>query len=162
VSALFFSNLADPCLRYDCYGGTCTNERGVPRCICPTGRMGSRCQGDRTHALEPGERSLTCSFSLLSLKTIFVPCIHVPTTVNVYQKEEVDAVSAYIPTTATNVETVKATSTFVHGPRQRFHLVYRPNPCDNVHCNQGQCRDGLCECHSGYTGAFCDVPRKCF
>ena len=37
--------LVDPCLRYDCYGGTCTNDRGTPRCVCPAGRVGARCQG---------------------------------------------------------------------------------------------------------------------
>jgi hypothetical protein len=37
--------LVDVCLRYDCGGGTCTNDRGVARCICPTGRVGSHCQG---------------------------------------------------------------------------------------------------------------------
>jgi hypothetical protein len=42
----FFSNLVvDPCARYDCYGGSCTNDRGVARCVCPTGRAGNRCQG---------------------------------------------------------------------------------------------------------------------
>lgn len=39
-------------------------------------------------------------------------------------------------------------------------LVYRPNPCDNVYCGYGQCQEGICECHSGYTGARCDIPRK--
>lgn len=47
--------------------------------------------------------------------------------------------------------------------RQMFswscHLVHRPNPCDNVYCGSGQCREGICECHSGYTGARCDIPR---
>jgi hypothetical protein len=38
-------------------------------------------------------------------------------------------------------------------------LVYRPNPCDNVYCGFGQCRDGICECHSGYSGAQCDTAR---
>ena len=49
---MYFSSisfLADPCLRYDCYGGTCMNDRGSPRCICPTGRVGSRCQGTNGH-----------------------------------------------------------------------------------------------------------------
>ena len=39
-------------------------------------------------------------------------------------------------------------------------LVHRPNPCDNVYCGYGQCRDGICECQSGYTGTRCDIPRK--
>ena len=43
---IIFFNLADPCLRYECHGGTCTNDRGVARCVCPVGRAGSRCQGE--------------------------------------------------------------------------------------------------------------------
>jgi hypothetical protein len=40
--------------------------------------------------------------------------------------------------------------------------VYRPNPCDNIYCGYGQCREGLCECHGGYTGSHCDVaPDLC-
>jgi hypothetical protein len=38
-------------------------------------------------------------------------------------------------------------------------LVYRPNPCDNIYCGYGQCREGLCECHGGYSGSRCDVAR---
>jgi hypothetical protein len=40
------------------------------------------------------------------------------------------------------------------------HLVHRPKPCDNVYCGYGQCREGICECHGGYTGSRCDIPRK--
>jgi len=42
--------------------------------------------------------------------------------------------------------------------------VHRPNPCDNLYCGYGQCREGICECHGGYSGARCDVARKysCF
>jgi len=43
-SFLFFITV-DPCLRYDCGSGSCTNDRGVARCVCPTGRIGSHCQG---------------------------------------------------------------------------------------------------------------------
>ncbi|CAF4826814.1 unnamed protein product, partial [Rotaria socialis] len=38
---------------------------------------------------------------------------------------------------------------------REFH---RPNPCDNVHCNYGYCREGMCECNTGYSGPRCDIP----
>ena len=47
-----------------------------------------------------------------------------------------------------------------HRSIARIVVVHRPKPCDNVYCGYGQCRDGICECHSGYTGARCDIPRK--
>lgn len=41
-------------------------------------------------------------------------------------------------------------------------LVYRANPCDNIYCGYGQCQEGACICHGGYTGTRCDVARKSF
>ncbi len=76
------------CLRYDCGGGTCTNDRGVARCICPTGRVGSHCQGS---FIEIGE-TRSYLFFLFFFKTIFVQFIHVQTMDNVFRKDIVDVV----------------------------------------------------------------------
>jgi hypothetical protein len=94
----FVFHIADPCVRYDCYGGTCTNERGVPRCICSLGRTGSRCQGYSINAIEK-----QCIFMLnftFVFKTIFAHCIHVRTMVNVSLKEAVDVVFVHLHTMA--------------------------------------------------------------
>ncbi|CAF1532793.1 unnamed protein product, partial [Adineta ricciae] len=107
----------DPCLRYDCSGGTCTNDRGVPRCICPAGRVGSHCQED-VCAVYPCANNGQCVPEGNSRRCI---C-----------------------------------SAPYYGDDCRD--VHRPNPCDNVYCAYGQCREGICECHSGYTGARCDIP----
>ncbi|CAF3511313.1 unnamed protein product [Rotaria sp. Silwood1] len=32
------------------------------------------------------------------------------------------------------------------------------NPCENVYCGYGQCREGACICYTGYTGPTCEVP----
>ncbi|CAF4222241.1 unnamed protein product, partial [Rotaria sp. Silwood2] len=32
------------------------------------------------------------------------------------------------------------------------------NPCDNVYCGHGQCREGVCVCYTGYTGPSCEIP----
>ncbi|CAF1082643.1 unnamed protein product [Adineta steineri] len=107
----------DPCLRYDCGGGTCTNDRGVPRCICPTGRVGSQCQED------------VCTM---------YPCANN---------------GQCIP--EGNSRRCTCTPPYYGDDCRETH---RPNPCDNVYCAYGQCREGICECHAGYTGTRCDIP----
>ncbi|CAF5055709.1 unnamed protein product, partial [Rotaria magnacalcarata] len=107
----------DPCLRYDCAGGTCTNDRGVARCICPIGRVGSHCQDD--------------------ICTMY-PCAN-----NGQCIPEGNSRRCICP------------APYYGDDCREFH---RPNPCDNVHCNYGYCRDGNCECHTGYSGPRCDLP----
>ncbi|CAF0925941.1 unnamed protein product [Rotaria sordida] len=107
----------DPCLRYDCSGGTCTNDRGVARCICPIGRVGSHCQEDIC-TMYPCVNSGQCIPEGNSRRCICSPP---------YYGDD-------------------------------CREVHRPNPCDNVHCVYGYCREGICECHSSYTGPRCDTP----
>ena len=38
-------------------------------------------------------------------------------------------------------------------------FVRRPIMAMIVYCGFGQCREKICECHSGYTSARCDIPR---
>ncbi|CAF2066583.1 unnamed protein product [Rotaria magnacalcarata] len=109
--------IIDPCLRYDCAGGTCTNDRGVARCICPIGRVGSHCQDD--------------------ICTMY-PCAN-----NGQCIPEGNSRRCICP------------APYYGDDCREFH---RPNPCDNVHCNYGYCRDGNCECHTGYSGPRCDLP----
>ncbi|CAF0942789.1 unnamed protein product [Rotaria sp. Silwood1] len=107
----------DPCVRYDCSSGTCTNDRGVARCICPIGRVGSHCQED--------------------ICTMY-PCANSGQCVPEGNSRRCICSSPY------------------YGDDCRE--IHRPNPCDNVHCTYGYCREGICECHSGYSGTRCDVP----
>ena len=95
--------LADPCLRYDCYGGTCTNDRGTARCICPTGRVGSQCQGWSS------PRRVKRNNVLYS-QMMFVQCIHVQTTANACRKATADVVFALRRTMAMIVAKVKITN----------------------------------------------------
>lgn len=44
----------------------------------------------------------------------------------------------------------------------KFFSDSPPNPCENVYCGYGQCRDGICDCQAGYSGHQCDIGRKCF
>jgi hypothetical protein len=90
----------------------------------------------------------------------FAYSIHVPTAVNVFPKAVVDDVFVQHPIMAMIAEMVKE---FIFKLVLKFLvIVYRPNPCDNIYCGYGQCREGICECHGGYSGSRCDVARKFF
>ena len=89
----------DPCLHYNCYAGTCTNDRGAARCICPTGRAGVHCQGNLNH---PAQLNFILSFK----KRTSASCIHVQIVVNAFRKVLVDAVSVLHHITAMIVENV--------------------------------------------------------
>lgn len=110
------------------------------------------------------ETSTTFLFSFFlffsRFKTIFAYFIHVLTMVNVFPKVPVDVVFAPRPTMVMIVEKVTNKSRQVKVWKISMISVYRPNPCDNIYCGYGQCREGICECHGGYTGSQCDVARK--
>ncbi len=92
---------------------------------------------------------------------IFAYCIHVPTMANVFPKVVVDVASVRHHIMEMNVEKVKEISYQINTKNLSI-AVYRPNPCDNIYCGYGQCREGICECHGGYSGSSCDIARKFF
>ncbi|CAF2152127.1 unnamed protein product [Rotaria magnacalcarata] len=109
--------VVDPCLRFDCYGGSCMNDRGTARCICPTGRSGSRCQDD--------------------ICTLY-PCANN---------------GQCVPESGTRRCICQAP---YHGDDCRDYTA--PDPCSNIYCGSGECRNGICECYGGYTGSQCEIP----
>ncbi|CAF5175988.1 unnamed protein product, partial [Rotaria magnacalcarata] len=93
------------------------NDRGTARCICPTGRSGSRCQDD--------------------ICTLY-PCANN---------------GQCVPESGTRRCICQAP---YHGDDCRDYTA--PDPCSNIYCGSGECRNGICECYGGYTGSQCEIP----
>jgi hypothetical protein len=105
ILIVFFSfAIVNPCLRYDCGGGTCTDDRGVARCICPTGRVGTRCQGC---LLKFYVTKNVFYIYFLFFKRIFAQCIPVQIMDNVFRKEIADVVFVHRHIMVMIVEKVK-------------------------------------------------------
>jgi len=145
----------DPCARVNCNHGRCELDRTAAVCRCYAGFSGSDCL---TPLADPCLR-YECYGGTCSNDRGVARCV---CPVGRIGSRCQDDICALYPC-ANNGQCVPeggsrrciCTNPY-YGDDCRE--VYRPNPCDNVYCAFGQCREGICECHSGYTGAQCDVP----